>query len=1079
MKRLARLLMVAFALLAYANTTLAQVTTGTITGFVKDDKGEAVQGAYVKATHVPSGTAYYSTTQANGRYIVSNLRIGRDYEVEVSFLGHQTQKYTGITVALGTASVVDVVLPEESIVLSETVVVGQKRTAATEKTGAVTSVNRENIATLPSITRSLNDFTRLTPQANGNSFAGRDARYNFITIDGSAFNNSFGLSGATRNLPGGDAQPISLDAIEEISVSIAPYDIRQSNFTGASINAVTKSGTNSFRGTAYTYQRPESFVGMNVAGTELSIDKRSAQIWGASLGGPILRDKLFFFVNGEIENTKYPSTPWRASTDGVANPTEYISRTKIDDLKTIKSYLQDTYGYDPGDWNFGKFSSDNYKILARLDWNISRAHKLSVRYNQVISSNDVLPNATSAPIALSGGAGRISDRGFAFTNAGYYFENSVYSITAELNSVFQSKYSNKFLVTYTNIRDTRGSNSDLFPFVDIMKDGAIYNSFGYELYTYNNDVKNKDLNIINNFTAYLGEHTITGGAAFEYLYFGNAYMRFGTSYYRYNSMDDFLQNARPSVFAVSYGFDKGKEPYSELAFGLGAVYLQDEWQINRTVKLTGGVRLEMPFYLNSLESNTAISNTTFVNGKQVDVGSWPDTQVLFSPRLGFNWDVFGDRSLQARGGTGIFTGRLPFVWFTNQPTNAGVLQNTVTLSNAQVPADMTFNPNWQQQIDKYPALFSYQRGNTVPSDIAVVDKKFKMPQVWRTNLALDYTLPWLMTFTLEGIFSKDINGVAQVNINEPEPNSVFTGSDNRPRWTTNRQIPSVSSAMLLTNTQKGYQYSITALLTKAFSDGLSGSIAYTFSEAKDLTSNPGDQAASAWRSNVAVGSLNNPGLSYSNFSVPHRVVGSLSYSFGYLNSSARTTLSVFYVGSAQGRLSYMYSNDMNGDGQSSDLMYIPKDANDIIFVNKGVGMSPQEQSDAFFKFLEQDPYLSKNRGKYADRYGAVMPWRNQFDLKFIQEFAMDNKAGTKLQFSLDILNIGNLINNEWGIRKRQITGSYDNVPLLRYEGVDATGRPTFSLDGVTKAIDYHTETYKDVLDFPSTWSMQFGIRLIF
>lgn len=1075
-----------FALLffAFAGAAVAQVTTGSIAGFVKEMKGDPLPGAYVKVTHVPSGTVYQATTQSNGRYTIPAVRVGRDYKVEVSFVGFTTQVVEGITVSLGNPTVIDIELQEESLTLSESVIVAKKKTAATDKTGAVTSVGREEIINLPSVNRSINDFTRLTPQAKGNSFAGRDGRYNYITVDGSAFNNSFGLSGATRNLPGGDAQPISLDAVEEISVSIAPYDIRQSNFTGASVNAVTKSGTNFFKGSIYTYQRPESFTGTRVEDVKLNLDKSSKQTWGASLGGPILKNKLFFFVNGELENSIFPSTPWKASTDGNAVSASYISRAKIDDLKALKKYLGDTYQYDPGTWEYGQFSSDNYKILARLDWNINKNHKLSVRYNQVVSTNDVLVNSTSAPVSLN--TGRISDKALAFTNSGYYFENSVYSITGELNSVFKSKFSNKLLATYTKIRDTRGSNSDLFPFVDIMEGGYPYTAFGYELYTYGNDVKNNNWSIVDNFTAYLGKHTLTGGLSFEHMYFGNAYMRFATSYYRYNSMADFMNNATPAMFSITYGFN-GIDPYSELEFGLGSVYFQDEWQINKKLKLTGGIRFELPFYFNDLERNTAIEALTFANGQKMDVSQWPDPQLLVSPRVGVNWDVFGDRSLQVRGGTGIFTGRLPFVWFTNQPTNSGVLQNTVTFSSpTQFPSGFTFNPDWKAQIASYPTQFPNNPGQVAPSDLAVVSKDFKMPQVWRTNLAFDYALPWEMTFTLEGIYSKDVNAIWQQNINEKAPDTYFVGSDTRPRWTAasgNRINAGTTSAMVLDNTSQGYQYSITAQLSKAFSHGLTGFVAYTFSEAKDVTSNPGDQAASAWRSNVTTGSLNDPTLSYSNFSTPHRVVGSVSYRFGYLNSSSTTTISLFYEGASQGRLSYVYSNDMNGDGQSaSDLMYIPKDANDIIFVNKGAGMSPQEQSDAFFRFVEQDPYLSKHKGEYAERFGAGMPWRNQFDLKFMQEFIMDNKYQTKIQLTLDVLNIGNLINSDWGIRKAQITGTYDNVPLLRYEGATADGRPTFSLNGpssTSKAADYYTSTYKNVLTYSSTWSMQLGLRFVF
>jgi outer membrane receptor protein involved in Fe transport len=1075
-------------LIAFVMGTLAgysQVTTSGMNGKITGANNETLPGATVVAVHQPSGTQYGTITNAEGRFAIQGMRSGGPYKVEVSFVGYNKATYSDITIALGENFALNANLKEESVDVAEVVVIGTKSAAFdAQKTGAAMNVDNKQITSLPTISRSINDFTRMVPQSNGLSFGGRDGRYNYITIDGAAFNNSFGLSGSTRNLPGGDAQPISLDAIDQISVSIAPYDVRQSNFTGASINAVTKSGDNTFKGSAYTYLRPSSFAGKEIDGTKYTWDEKSGKTYGVSLGGPIIKDKLFFFVNGEYEKSEYPSTSWKVSADGTSDAANYISRTKESDLSTLKDYLISNYNYNPGSWNWGQFASENYKGLARIDWNINKSNKLSVRYNQVVSTNDVLTNATSSP----GGSfnnGRISEKAMAFTNAGYGFENTVRSITGELNSTFGARFSNKLLATYTQVRDKRTSDSDLFPFVDILNGTDFYTSFGYELYTYNNDVKNNTFSVIDNFSAFLGNHTVTAGVSYEQMYFGNAYMRFGSSYYRYASMDDFLTNKAPSMYAITYGLNGNDSPFGELSFGMGGVYLQDEWQATDNFKLTGGVRLEMPFYLNDLQPNQAIADMNFINDQKMDVSQWPDQQLMVSPRLGFNWNVLGDNTFKVRGGTGIFTGRLPFVWFVNQPTNAGVLQYTKILSGTAVPADMKFNPNIKGQIEAYPNLFP---ANPVeaPSDLAVVKKDFKMPQVWRSNLAFDVALPASMVFTMEGIYTKDINAIVQTNINEKAPTLKFEGSDNRPRYEyltasksfDNRVNPKTSSAMVLDNTDKGYQYSITAQLVKKFSYGITGMVAYTFSEAKDVTANPGDQAASAWRSNVAVGSLNDPGLSYSNFSVPHRVIGNVSYTVNYLRNLA-TTFSLFYQGSAQGRLNYMYSNDMNGDGQSSDLMYIPKDANDIIFKDLGAGMSPQEQSDAFFKFVEQDDYLSSHKGQYAERYGAVTPWRNQFDFKAMQDIIYDRKSGRRLQVSLDIKNLGNLLNSSWGLYKSQITGSYDNLPLLKYEGVEAaTGKPMFSLP-VKAATSYYTNTYKDVLSYSSTWSMQLGVRLTF
>jgi hypothetical protein len=1060
----------------------AQVTTGSITGTVKDAKGEPLAGATVKVAHVPSGTIYYAVTQGGGNYFIQGIRVGQDFKVEFSFIGFAPKTVEGIAILLGVPTQLDITLTENSITLSEVVITG----TSFSKTGAATNITNRQIQTLPSIDRSINDFAKLTPQSNGNnSFAGRDRRYNYITVDGAVFNNSFGLSDRISNLPGGDAQPISLDAIDQISVNIAPFDIRQSNFTGAGINAVTKSGDNTLRGSVYTYLRPESFAGKTIDGTKYEWEETSKQTYGLSLGGPIMKNKLFFFINGEYEHSNKPSTAWKTSIDGNADAANYISRAQTSRLSDLKQYLLSTYGYDPGDWNWHPFTSENYKVLARVDWNVNDNHKLTVRYNQVVSSNDVLTNATSVPTGVArSNYSRIGETGMAFTNTGYGFENSVYSITGELNSSFASRFANKFLVTYTSIRDKRTSPSEVFPFVDIWENGNPYTAFGYEPYSYNTDLKNNMFSVINNFTAYLNAHTITAGLSYEQMYFGNAYMTFGPGYYRYNSIDAFMNNEVPAAYAITFGLNGNTAPYSELSFGMGAFYVQDEWQLLPNLKLSGGIRFELPFYLNSLQPNPAIAALTFVGGYKMDVGTWPEQQLLISPRIAFNWDVWQNGKYKVRGGTGIFTGRAPFVWFINQPANAGVLQYTKILAGSGVPADMRFNKNIYAQINAYPALFSNPA--TAPSIPVEVSKAFKMPQLWRTNVAVDVKLPEEMTFTLEGLYSKDINAILRQNVNEKAPASNFAGSDNRPRFYDNKINTEVSNAMVLRNTGEGYQYSITAQLTKDFRHGFAGSIAYTFSEAKDVTSSPGDQAASAWASNVTVGSLNNPGLSYSYFSIPHRIIASLSYRFGYLHSSSSTTISLFYEGAPQGRLNYVYSNDMNGDGNTADLMYIPKDESDIEFVDKEIKennvvigtLSKEDQEAAFFNFLAQDEYLNSHRGEYAQRYGAVMPWVHRLNLKLTQDFVMDNVRKTKIQLTLDVLNLSNLINTSWGVRRTQITGSNDNIPLLQYAGVSAGGKPVFTLPANSIA-GYYTETYKNVLDYASTWSMQLGIRFIF
>ena len=1077
--------------------TMGQVTTSAINGRVVDDKGEPLAFAIVMATHEPSGSVYGTTTSENGTYVLTGLRVGGPYTVSISFLGYTPVNYTDVDLKLGESFVLNGVLKESATELEAVVISAGLGNPImnSDRTGAQTNISRRDINNLPTISRSITDLARLTPQAQGNSFAGRDGRYNTITIDGAAFNNNFGLS--SNPLPGGEAQPISLDAIDQVTVNVSPFNVTLSQFTGASINAVTRSGDNTFKGSAYTYVRPKSFTGNTVNGVEVKgANERSSNNYGLSLGGPIIKNKLFFFFNGELEKENIPGIAWRPSTDGVSNPNLMISRTTETDMERVRNHLINNYHYDPGKYkDFDPFQNQNTKILARIDWNISKNHKMTLRYNDVVGTSDQQTNATSGPSGLPRGSGRISGQSMAFSNAFYGFKNTVRSFTGEVNSALKSNISNKFLASYTFIEDTRTSNSAFFPFVDIWEGGDQYMSFGYELFSYNNRVANKTLSIVNNTVITLKDHAITAGISYDRLYFYNSYIREGTSYYRYGSVDDFINGADPTGFGVTYGYAGNDAPGAVLTFGLGAIYAQDEWKLNRQFKVTYGIRIERPFFLDELKDNPAISALDF-GGRKVDVGSWPEASFLFSPRLGFNWDVKGDRSLQVRGGTGIFTGLLPFVWFTNQPTNSAVIQSPEIGWNIGHPnlAGLAFEPDYKKLIADHPEWFP-QSPSTLPNNsaLAEVSKDFKMPQVWRSSLAADIELPYSMVFTGEAIFGKDINAVQQININEREPNGTMVGADNRPYWVAaadRKYENSIANATILSNTNEGYQYSFTAQLTKNFSHGLSGMFAYTYTMAKDVSSNPGSAAYSAYSSNVAVNSLNNPGLSYSNFATPHQLTGFGSYRIEYAKMLA-TTITISYRGYQQGRWSYTYSNDLNNDGISSDIMYIPKDASEITFVdftyNPGGGADPitmtaAQQSAAFFEYLENNEYLSKHMGEYAERFGHVRPWIHRFDAKILQDVFSNFGSARKytLQLSLDILNIGNMINDKWGTYDFHPLASYDNIrPLTRVALPTATTAPTFRLNANTiDQFKASTELIK-TLSTGSTWGMLLGIRLVF
>ncbi|HNQ83542.1 MAG TPA: TonB-dependent receptor [Bacteroidales bacterium] len=1085
-----RLLLMIVIMISSIGVMYSQVTTSGINGKIYGSNYITLPGATVILVHTPTGTQYSTITDDKGIFRIPNMQSGGPYEMKISYVGYKTLQKSDITLALGQTLTFNESLTEAAVGLTEVEVI-EKRDALIDgnRTGSSTNVNSNQITTLPSINRSITDYTKLSPQANGNSFAGRDGRMNNITIDGANFNNNFGLS--SKALPGGDAQPISLDAIEQISINIAPFDIRQSNFTGANVNAVTKSGTNKWSGTAYTYIRGKNFYGKKIEDKEIELTDQNNLNYGLSVGGPIIKNKLFVFANFERETSDFPGILWNPSDpdNGVnADPDNYISRTTVADLSTMKEYLMTTYGYDAGTYqDFGNFQTKNYKILGKIDWNINKNHRFSIRYNYVKSTNDQQVNATSSPGTRSA-FGRIGEMSMSFNNANYGFLNTVGSLSAELNSTW-SKSANKFLFTYTQIRDTRSSESDIFPFVDIYKDGNPYMSFGYELFSLDNDVKNNVLTFTDNFNYYLGQHTLTVGASFDKLFFGNSYKRYGTSYYRFASPEDFYNGAAPTTFGITYPYAQAGDGYAELNFGYASVYGQDEWQVLDNLKITGGIRLELPIYFNELLPNEAITELTFKdldgNDLILDAGLWPDPKMTVSPRLSFNWDAKNDKSLQVRGGTGIFTGRLPFVWFTNQPTNSGTLQNTVEITNADDLAGLTFNADPFYHLtntDLFPSA-----PTKAPGSIAVVDKNFKMPQVWRTDLALDVKLPWNLIGTFEAIYSKAINDVIQYNANQAIADSMFFGADDRERFMNRKINSTVSNAMVLTNTKEGYSYSLTAQLAREFENGFYGFLAYTYSATKDLTSNPGSAAASAWASNPTYTNQNAPTLSYSQFSVPHRVVGCVSYGIEYAKH-LKTTVSLFYQGSSQGRLDYIYSNDMNGDGNSADLMYIPKDESEIIFadITNGDGeviATAAEQGAAFWQYVDQDKYLSDHKGEYAERYGVVMPWVGRFDVKILQDvFTKIGKTKHTLQFSLDFLNIGNLINSDWGIYRKQTLGNYD-ITLLKYKSSNSEGVPTYQLNYTKTDSDgkpvFPTSTYSPVLGTTSTWGMQIGIRYIF
>ncbi|HAI77420.1 MAG TPA: hypothetical protein DCM08_14410 [Microscillaceae bacterium] len=913
--------------------------------------------------------------------------------------------------------------------------------------------------------------------------------YNNLTIDGSIFNNNFGLS----SQPGGqtNAQPISLDAIEQIQVNLAPFDVRQSGFTGAGINAVTRSGDNEFRGSVFYFFRDQSFIGDKVGNTESKLANFTQQQYGFRLGGPIIKNKLFFFVNAEQEVRVDPATNLVANRGtGSANESAALAS----DLTDLQGFLRGQ-GYNPGAFEGYNFDTKNYKFLVKLDWNISQNHRFSIRYNYLNSYRDVIMSNS----AIGGVGGRQPGaQSIPFQNGNYGIFNNISSLVAELNSRFGSKFSNTLTVGITNFRDYRTTPGRQIPFVDILSGpgGQVRTAFGAEPFSPNNFLDQDVFQITNNFTAFLGKHTLTAGLSLEFFQFRNSFLPQSTSYYRFNSYADFYNSfpvgtpvptsavasglssgaGRPAAFVLQYSTVPGTPVFvAQVNVAYLGAYIQDEWQINNKFKLTAGLRLDVPIFTNGAPRNQNIESLSFLNGQTVRTDKFTDTQLLWSPRLGFNWDVKGDKTTQIRGGSGIFTGRPPFVWLSNQASNTGVTSGIIDDRTLALNAGRPFSldPNAYLPV-----------GGAAPATVLVntTDNNFKFPQVWRTNIAIDQQLPWGIIGTLEAIYTQDLNAVFHRDLNLVNPTgtavAVGSGSDTRQifpgTFATSRINPSVTNAIQLTNTNQGYTFSVTGQLQKSFTQGLRGlnaSFAYTYSIAKDLTSSPSAIAATAFNGNQVAGNPNNPRLANSNFWTPHRIISTISYRKEYAKNFA-STISLLYDWSQGTTFSYVYGGDMNGDGVSNnDLMYIPRNQSEINLVNQ-TGFTADEQWAVLDAFIRQDKYLSANRGSVAERNGALIPAVGRLDLRFMQEFFI-NAGGKRntLQFTVDILNFGNLLNSNLGVA-RSIN---QNQPLI-FNGYNGSGQPTFRVqpNGLP-----NTTFREDVDNLRNRWQMQIGIRYIF
>ena len=1082
------------AMMMIITTATAQITTSSLAGKVTAD-GEDVIGATVEAVHQPSGTRYNAVTNAKGMYTINGMRVGGPYQVSISYIGYETKKVTGITLQLGETYNLSTAMNEDAKVLGDVVVIGKGSKFANEKTGAATNISNAQITNMPSISRSITDYTRLSPYGgNGMTFAGQDGRTANFTVDGASFNNNFGLS---SNLPGG-GNPISIEAIEEMQVVISPFDVRQTGFIGGGVNAITKSGTNTFQGSAYIYHQNENMRGDAIEGEQISgaREKDRKTTYGFTLGGPIVKDKLFLFVNGEMQKVPTVANRWRASEDGVADADNFISRTTTADLQKVSDYVKQKYGYDTGSYNSFPADESNYKFLARLDWNITNNHHLALRYNYTKNRVWNAPNSSSMDGGTRMSGARTSQYSMSFANSMYSMDNIVHSFSLDLNSRLTENLSNQFLATYTKADDVRGTDSDEFPFIDILKDNQIYMALGYELFTHQNAVHTTTWNLKDDVTYYLGNHKVMGGLSFEHQMADNQYMRNGTGYYRYSSLDDFLTGAAPEIVCLTYGYNGETSPAARVQFNKLGIYAQDEWNINPNFKLSYGLRADGFFFNNGdLMTNNAILGIDY-GGRSVDTGKWPGTNFSISPRVGFTWDVLGDKSLKVRGGTGLFTGRLPLVFFTNMPSNGGMVQyqaqlNSKSADMSQFAGGLVTDANGKASIaalrDKlismgYPETITPEQGS-IPSSFCGIDPDFKMPQVWKTSLAVDYAVPvsFPLTVSVEGIFNKNINAAMLRDWSQKSVDGFarFNGADNRPVFPSDAYYTYVNdkgkevstSAYVLENTSRGYGWSTSVTVNARPAEWINLMAAYTHTASKEVTSLPGSNASSVLNYTSTWEGVNNFRLHNAENLTPDRFIANAT-----IHDKSGNHYSLIYETWRGGyNYSFMTANDMNGDGYNYDAIYVPtdKEVADGLFRFK-----TEDDKTRFMDFVHNNDYLSSRQGKYTEANSFYSPWVHRIDFAYKHDFKVKvGKSVHKLQLSFDMKNVLNFFNSSWGVSKylNPALGS-DGPRVLKYEGVDKDGFATFSTPA---AVNGNVKSFVPYHSIGQCWYASIGIKYCF
>ena len=1123
----------AFVFIATSELSAQGVTSSALQGSLTDPSGRPVAGAQVVAIHTPSGTSYNTVTRSNGLYNLNNLRVGGPYTVTATG-GSDSKRITNVYADLGQVTQVDIRFSASQPVTSATgpAVAGEPGRIVVEasqiddeifsptRAGTATTVTRQQIDKLPSISRSLQDFTRLTPQVVGGSVAGTNNRFNNITVDGATVNDAFGLSAS--GVLTDRAEPVSLDAIETFRVNVAPYDLKYSGFTGGSIDAITRSGTNTFTGSIYGFYRSANLIGKFRQGQDQPISPSlynfEEYTYGARLGGPIIKDTLFFFILAESKRRTEPQLgSIGASTIFPASQAQF---DQVISISTTK------YGYNPGTANSVLDHVNDDKITAKLDWNITKGQKLTLSYKYINAdyTSGITRNANN----------------FSLTGLQFDIPSKSNSYVAQLFSTWTPSFTTEARVAYNTIRAVR-TVSTPFPYINgVQVSSGNRINFGVERSSQENAINQDIIESVFNANYYVGNHTIGGGVGVDHYAFRNLFIQdaFGTYDFgstlaipagpggvptavpAYTGIQNF-DRAAPTRYRYSYSLIPGTPfPLAEFDYFNVGAYIQDEWKITPRVTVNFGIRMDVPLY-----DSTPLFNPKFFQDYGLKTSQLPQSKLVFSPRLGYNWNVFGTDftttenindtvdpksgvrlppatkpwyqiGTVVRGGIGVFNGTTPRVFLSNQFSNTGVDIGRIDQSFGSRGQPAAIPGFFHQDPNNQPLPGGASGLSPVPTTaIAITSTNFVFPQNLRGNFAIDQRLPLGFVLTLEGIGTKALEAVQFQNLNLT--NQVGTLQDGRPVYG-NRNLQTAAnpnglpagdprlnytSVILMSNTSQGDSYSgaVTLELPRTKS-GFYFKTAYIYSRAFSVNDASSSVAVSNYEFNPTSGNPNSASLGRSFFETRNRWITAFDYQFA-IKKRWETTVGLFLERRSGTPYSFVFTNDANGDNQfSNDLSYVPTGTNQVrvgTITPAGVIVPNAVNEAAFYSLISRNPFLRANQGHILPRFGGTNPYITRLDLRFTQNIPVPYKG--HLEFYYDILNLPNLLNVRSGTIKTWGGSTFGTPGLAGYVG---TGTDPTDGNKVKTVYSYtpgngELSVPNGVANIDSRWQMQFGLRYSF